>query len=142
MHQVGKFPKAGLGSGRVLLVNTLWVEVDTIKQVLEEHLGWEVTIVNCGEQALRILARQRYDLMITDVAMTDYRHSGFGLIRQIRVDMDLPIPVMIVTNWMVPDVREAARELGVEALITMPFDVRYLVSKVLELVRKNLTTSS
>ena len=66
----------------------------------------------------------------------------FGLIRQIRIDMDLPIPVMIVTNWMVPEVREAARELGVEALSAMPFDVRYLVSKALELVRKNLTTSS
>ncbi len=137
MDQVGAFPKQGMGSVRVLIVNTLWVEVDAIKQALEEHLGWKVTIVTCGERALKILERQRYDLMITDVAMTDYRYSGFGLIRQVRVDMDLPIPVMIVTNWMVPEVREAARELGVEALIMMPLDDKYLVSKALELVRKN-----
>jgi CheY-like chemotaxis protein len=137
MDQVGTFPKQGMGSVRVLIVNTLWVEMDAIRQVLKEHLGWKVTLVNCGERALKILERQRYDLMITDVAMTDYRYSGFGLIRQVRVDMDLPIPVMIVTNWMVPEVREAARELGVEALIMMPLDARYLVSKALELVRKN-----
>jgi CheY-like chemotaxis protein len=130
------------GTVRVLVVKSFWVEKDIVSPVLEEHLGWEVLVASRGDMALEILEKQSVHLMITDVAMSNDYFNGFGLIRHIRYDQNLSVPIMVVTNRMAPEIRETALDLKVDAFITVPFEEDYLVSKALELVKGKLTADS
>ena len=128
------------GTVRVLVVKSFWVEKDMVTPVLEEHLGWEVLMASRGDKALEILMNQKVHLMITDVAMSNDYLNGFGLIRHIRSDQNLSVPVMVVTSRMAPEIRETALDLKVDAFITVPFEDDYLVSKAVELVKGQLST--
>ncbi len=103
-------------------------------EFLMKRAGHEVVTAGDGEEALRVLAETKPDLMILDVMMP--RKNGFEVCTDVRANpetADLPILMLSAKG------REAEREkglaLGANAYITKPFSTHELVARVDELLR-------
>ena len=103
-------------------------------EFLMKRAGHEVVTAGDGEEALRVLAETKPDLMILDVMMPN--KNGFEVCADVRANpetADLPILMLSAKG------REAEREkglaLGANAYITKPFSTHELVARVDELLR-------
>ncbi len=79
--------------------------------------GFQVVTVYNGEEALNKLLLQKYDLLITDIAMP--RLNGQELIEQIR-KVNPKLPIMVVSGKLNEDLVEALHQLGVNYIIPKP----------------------
>ena len=101
-----------------------------ILMVVEARLasgGYAVRTAASGEEALRILAKEPVDLILTDVRMPGM--SGHDLLE--RVLKDHPgLPVIVLTaHGSIPDSVEAIKSGAVDYL-TKPFEGKELLAKV------------
>lgn len=108
-------------------------------EFLMKRAGHEVVTAGDGEEALRVLAETKPDLMILDVMMPN--KNGFEVCTDVRANpetADLPILMLSAKG------REAEREkglaLGANAYITKPFSTHELVARVDELLRGAIHT--
>jgi DNA-binding response OmpR family regulator len=108
------------------LLNILAVEDETaVAQLLALVLGGpncKVTTAGDGKKALaKIAAAKRpFDLVITDHLMP--RVSGLELVRQLRAT-NFGGKVLVLSAHLVEDNIKAYQELGVDMMISKPFDV-------------------
>lgn len=111
---------------RILVVEDSASTRSLVRAILEAPafappaLAIEVTEAQSGFDAMRLLPRARYDLIITDINMPDV--NGLELIRFIRRSeryRSTPL-VIISTQATLRDV-ERGRELGADAYVTKPF---------------------
>lgn len=100
-----------------------------VGSVLEAAGDYTVDEVKDGFDALRLLPRADYDLVITDINMPDI--NGLELIRAIRQQprhASTPL-VVITTNDRERDV-ERALKLGATSVLTKPFAAEDLLATV------------
>lgn len=111
---------------RVLVVEDSGAARAFVRAVLEEPEfagrvgGCEVTEATCGFDAMRLLPRGHYDLIVTDINMADI--NGLELIHFIRKSehhRDTPL-VIISTQTAKQDV-ERGLALGANAYLAKPF---------------------
>jgi EAL domain-containing protein (putative c-di-GMP-specific phosphodiesterase class I) len=105
--------------GRILIVD----DEAILREVYTGFLaagGYLVESAGGGKEALDLLGRERFDLILTDIAMPDM--DGLQLLRAVR-ERDLDIPVVLVTGN--PNVQTAVEALEQGAL-------RYLLKPVSE----------
>src|SRR4051812_5415994 len=88
-------PNAGPPPQRVLVVEDLPDTRASLQQLLQLALGLDVDTAENGEQALHLLGRRNYSLVITDLRMP--KVGGMKLIHEIR-DRDLPVTVIVTTG--------------------------------------------
>ena len=109
-----------------------------IKEMLKDKAG-KVISVESGSQALKILSRNRFDIILTDVNMPDM--NGFQLIEYAKL-IDPMIPIIVMTGYSdVYDLREAMAK-GAEEYILKPFkqeDLKSAIDRVLlrSIVKRN-----
>ena len=87
-----------------------------------EGLDGPVKIVEAesGFEALRVLPRQRFDLILTDINMPDI--NGLELVSFVKTnDAYREIPLIIVSTESSERDREKGMELGAEAYLVKPF---------------------
>lgn len=110
------FP-AGAGP-RVLFVDDEPELVELECRVLS-RMGFRVTGCHEPRCALDVLRAhpQEFDVVVTDVAMPGM--SGFDLVREIRA-LDPNLPIVMISGYVTPRDEEAARKLGVCALLLKP----------------------
>jgi two-component system chemotaxis response regulator CheY len=92
-----------------------------------------VTEANDGVDALKLLARQQFDIILTDINMP--MMDGLKLVHAIRKDpshKDVPV-VVITTEGSVED-RRRAIGLGASAFITKPIQAPQVISIVRDLL--------
>jgi CheY-like chemotaxis protein len=85
-----------------------------------QPLGHTIGVVNDGEQALARLAADSTDLLITDHSMP--RLGGLELVRRLRA-MPYKGKVLVLSAHLTHDNRAAYDALGVDAMMSKPFDV-------------------
>jgi CheY-like chemotaxis protein len=91
--------------------------------------GYRVVLGYDGEDARWKMKHQRFDLIITDIAMP--RFSGLELIQAIRRGADTAcIPVIAVTSYTWELVAETAAGLGWTAFVSKPFLPQTLLNTV------------
>jgi two-component system chemotaxis response regulator CheY len=74
-----------------------------------------------GFEALRLLARHRYDLIVTDINMPDI--NGLELLSFVKGnEATRDIPLVIVSTEGSERDREKGLELGADAYLVKPFD--------------------
>jgi EAL domain-containing protein (putative c-di-GMP-specific phosphodiesterase class I) len=103
---------------RILLVDDDSSVLSMTERVLRKA-GHEVVACGSGSEALAVLGKQVFDVMISDIQMPGI--TGLKLLRAVR-DHDLDLPVILVTGN--PDVKSAADAVEYGAF-------RYLVKPVL-----------
>jgi DNA-binding response OmpR family regulator/signal transduction histidine kinase len=98
---------------------------------------YDVRVVEDGEAALRAVAEQRPDLVLSDVMMP--RLDGFGLLAALRADAGLrDLPVILLSARAGEEARVEGLDAGADDYLVKPFAARELQARVrsnLELAR-------
>ena len=113
---------------RVLAVDDDPAAVGALRQILSQR-GYDVVTAHSAEDALAVLADQRFDLAILDVAMPGM--SGYDLCRTLRKDartVDLPV-IFLTAKALLMDMAEG-QDAGSDLYLIKPV----LASKLLSMV--------
>ncbi len=121
---------------RILIVEDSSTMRALLGSALEE-LGYAVKISEAsnGFEALRILPRERYDLIITDINMPDI--NGLELVSFVKNDDKYSsIPLVIVSTEGTERDREKGLGLGADAYLVKPFEPDELCQIVRDLLEQ------
>ena len=111
---------------RILVVEDSASTRSLVRAILEApafaaaYGGTEVTEAQSGFDAMRLLPRARYDLIITDINMPDV--NGLELIHFIRKSEQYrSTPLIIISTQATERDVERGRKLGADAYVPKPF---------------------
>lgn len=94
---------------------------------------YRVTQAQSGFEALRLLPRQRFDIVVSDVNMPDI--NGLELVRFVRESPNNKgTPVLLVTTDGRPADKERGKKLGASGYLVKPFAGEDLLKVVGELL--------
>ncbi|MBI2166683.1 MAG: response regulator [Candidatus Omnitrophica bacterium] len=114
---------------RVLAIDDDFLIRESLKNLLERN-GFEAVVVASGEEALELLSKDAFDLILTDVRMP--RMNGLETLKAIRNLRSQfgkpPLPEIILTAYEDPQVIQEAKALGVREFILKPFEVENFVN--------------
>ncbi|HEV2071753.1 MAG TPA: response regulator transcription factor [Acidimicrobiales bacterium] len=100
--------------------------------ILLERVGFCVTAVGDGKEALDTFSSGRFDLVLLDVMLPSVH--GFDVCREIRRTSRTPI-VMLTARTDTADV-VAALELGADDYVTKPFEASELLARIRAVLRR------
>lgn len=119
----------------------LVVEDDAdVRNLLLDNLAkyFIVTTASDGNEAMKELERQSYDLIVTDVMMPNA--DGWQLLRAVRKNPKLKTtPVVMLTAITDDSKKVKALDEGADAYIAKPFHMDYLVAQCASLIKKHDT---
>ena len=121
---------------RVLVVDD---EPDTrdLMQFVLEHRGAQVVTAASVREALDLIVKQSFDVLVADIGMPD--HDGYELIRAVRSLAESErahVPAVAVTAYANARERDQALEAGFDSHAAKPLDPDDLVMLVAEAARK------
>jgi len=120
---------------RVLVVDDERDARDLIRRVLEDH-GAVVSAVASGREALRALATEPPDVLLSDVGMPGM--DGYQFMRSVRAsDLDYRrVPAIALTAFARGEDRKKALLAGYQSHLAKPFDIAELVIVVAGLAER------
>jgi two-component system chemotaxis response regulator CheY len=111
---------------KILVVDDSAAARSLVRAILEEPAfagsigGCEVIEASCGFDAMRLLPRDKYDLIITDINMADI--NGLELIHFIRKsEHHRATPLVIISTQATARDVERGLSLGADAYVPKPF---------------------
>jgi two-component system chemotaxis response regulator CheY len=114
---------------RVLIVDDSKATRELVCSTLEEIPGTEVTETASGFEALKMLPRHRFDLIITDINMPDI--NGLELINFVKKSPTYrQTPLFILSSEGREQDRERGLALGASEYLTKPFEPEALLALV------------
>ncbi len=125
----------------ILVVEDVPDTLELIKVTLNFN-GYEVITARNGEEALKIIQRQRPALIITDVLMPYV--DGFSLVQRIRLDpttRNIPV-VFLSATYIAPEDKEFAASIGVTRFLEKPIVMDEFLRTVKELLSSGLPADS
>ncbi len=117
---------------RILVIDDTEIMRDLLAEVLHND-GYHVDKASDGIQAVDMVARGQYDLVITDMHMPRQN----GLITTRRIHQLDPQMTVVMTDSYPDKLGDAASREGVVAVICKPFDLtelRNLMSQIEEMI--------
>ncbi|RMF58616.1 MAG: response regulator [Calditrichaeota bacterium] len=91
--------------------------------------GYKTETARNGYEALELLNKHHFDLMVTDLEMP--KLSGYELIETLRYDQRFSsFPIIVLTGRAGENFRELTTELGADAYIVKPFNDRELLNQI------------
>jgi DNA-binding NtrC family response regulator len=107
---------------RILVVDD---EPDVVSTLIEslEALGYYAKGSGNVNEALEILGKEQYDLVITDIRMPE--RSGIDLLNDIRAKYN-DLPVVIITGYTLAYPPEQAKREGANGYIAKPFRINQI----------------
>lgn len=106
-----------------------------IREVIKEYCyneNYEVTEANNGEEALQLINKEHFDLLILDIMMP--KLDGFSLCKQIK---DKNIPIIILSARTDEFDKLMGFELGIEDYVTKPFSPKELMARIKVVLKRN-----
>ena len=108
--------------------------IRTFVKAALEHEGFEVTEAKSGFEALKILPKERFNLIVTDVNMPDI--NGLELVKYVRKEeAHRQTPLIIISTDGRERDRDRGMHLGATSYLVKPFkpaDLIGLVKRVME----------
>lgn len=128
-------PLAGV---RILFVEDVPDFRETINEFLEE-LGAEVIAVSLAKQALSVVERTKFDLLLSNISLPE--EDGYWLINQLRVResklAQVPTPAIALTAAVSEADRARSLAAGFQQHITKPFVLDELSAQIISLIKPN-----
>lgn len=106
----------------------------TLKDILIAK-GYAVHAAYSGREALKVMDDHRIDVTLTDVRMPDM--NGVELYRQIRKTNSGAI-IFLMTAYAADDIIQDGLQEGVQAVLTKPLDIDFLLTLFSAAVRTYL----
>lgn len=117
---------------QVLIIDDSSATRAYIRAALEAETDMEVTEATSGFDALRILPRSRFDLLLVDINMPNI--NGLELISFIRgSETHRETPLLIISTEASERDRARAMQLGANAYLAKPFTADALLAAVRDL---------
>ena len=105
--------------GKILVID----DDKSARLLLERVLtraGHTVMLVDSGEQGLSLLAKESYDLIITDKNLPGI--DGLEVLRLARTHQPR-LQAIVITGFPTPETKSSAKDLGVFSYVTKPFGI-------------------
>jgi CheY-like chemotaxis protein len=112
-------------------------DIPNVLELLEVTLkfqGYQVLSAKNGEEALKILEKEKPALVITDILMPVL--DGFAFVQKIRSNpetQDIPV-IFLSATYVTREDRDFALSLGASLFIEKPFDTEDLLLTIAELL--------
>ena len=98
--------------------------------------GWKVVRADDGEQALRLVADERPDLVVLDVRLP--RRSGFEVCESLRRDpLTADLPVIMVSAVGDTDARVQGLARGADDYLAKPFSPKELIARIRRMLARS-----
>lgn len=114
-------------------------ELNNLVSSYIESNGYKVSSCYNGIEAIEVLDKQSFDLIISDIMMPEM--DGFALIERVR-KMNSQIPIIFMTARDDKFSKQLGYKLGVDDYITKPFDLDELVLKIGAILRRTSINDS
>ena len=118
---------------KILVVDDELQIVELLKIMLE-NLGNKVLTCTEPEEALSILEKDKFDLILTDLGMP--KISGWDLAAFVK-EKNIPTKVVLMTGWGHTYKDEDLNKKGIDALLSKPFKLKDLLELFSKLFPKN-----
>ena len=115
------------GSETILVVDDV-KEQQEVAQYLLETLGYDVDTASCGEEAVEMCSRKRYDLIVLDMIMPP-GIDGYETYRRIK-EINPEQKAVIASGFSETERVSMAQELGAGAYIKKPYTMEKLARAV------------
>lgn len=134
--------KISLKGMRILLAEDNLLNQFVAKQILAE---WQIVleIANTGVEVLEKMAKEDFDLILMDLQMPEM--SGLEASEYIRTKLPAPensIPIIALTADAFQDTRQKALEIGINAVVTKPFQAEELFNAIAQFAKQTTTIMS
>ena len=135
--KVSRQPTKGKGEeksrlGAVLIVDDV-PDVTEMIGLLLKHAGYDVSMADSAESALRLARKTNYDLIISDIGMPEM--NGYELAEALRALHNYShTPMIAVTGYSEYDDRGRAVEAGFDVHLTKPIEPAQLLNLMSELL--------
>lgn len=96
------------------------------------RLGYEVTTVDDGHEAMEAIASEDFNLIILDLFMP--KKSGFEVVEYVRDELKRNTPILIISRNHLEETIQKAYTAGANDYIVKPFEPEELVVKVTRLL--------
>ena len=99
--------------------------------VLHELLtdaGFETTAVDCGRPAMRMVAKQRFDVLLVDVNLPDM--SGMIVCDTARERYQERIVILVMIGLRIQHRRISSLQVGADDFLGKPFDPNELLARI------------
>jgi len=132
-------PESATASLKGLKVMLVEDEFDTREMVAVglEQSGATVLLAASGREALRVLARQTPDVLISDIGMPEM--DGYELLEKIRSEYPpnmRPIPAVALTAFATEQEKERSFEAGYQVHLVKPVTISELVRTVASIAKR------
>ena len=121
---------------RVLIVDPD-PEETAVLEVQFAGQGYEVTIERSVDAALRCLDAEKYDLVVSEVHLSD--SEGFDLLRRMRESSHAQVPLMFVTSERAQTSVNRGLELGAADYVVKPASAAVVVAKASRVIADSRT---
>lgn len=120
------------GTEKILLIDDESPILEVEQRILEQ-LGYDVTIENDSESAIKMIEKNpdRFDLIITDMAMP--KMDG-AVLAQKAMQINPDLPIIICTGFSKVLTREKAQKLGIRKVLSKPVSGQVLASEIREIL--------
>lgn len=117
----------------------IYAEDDVMMQKAVVHalvrLGYEITTVDDGQEAIDVLECETFDLIILDLFMP--KRSGFEVVEFVRETKKLNTPILIISRNHLDETIQQAYTAGANDYIVKPFKPEKLIVKITRLLTVN-----
>ncbi len=113
---------------KILVVDDELSLRDSLKEWLEEE-GFTTGMAESGQQALDMLAKEDYHLMLTDIRMPGM--DGVSLLTRAKISYP-ELEVVMMTAYATIDTAVDAMKIGAHDYLVKPFDPGLLIPKIIE----------
>lgn len=117
---------------RILIVDDEPSITEFVSYAMQKE-GYQTEIASDGEEALRKIEQQHFDLFILDIMLPGI--DGYELCRRIRAKMSTPILFLSARDTELNKV--VGFELGADDYLAKPFGVRELLARTRALLRRS-----
>ncbi len=113
-----------------------------LTEVIHEYMetcGFIVETTTESQDALRLIAANGYDVIISDIHMPGM--DGLELMSLIK-NRHPDLPVVLITGYSISEARKIAMEKGADAFVAKPFHMKEILDVVTDILnRKRLITA-
>jgi len=123
-----------IGKKKSILLAEDMLNMATLEKEMLESVGYSVMVVRDGVEALKIVGREKFDLIITDIIMPNM--DGLELTENLKKDkIYKDIPIIIVTSKQGDADKRRGLEAGAQAYIVKgKFMLEELLTEVRHLI--------
>jgi CheY-like chemotaxis protein len=105
-----------------------------IREVLGDILkmkGYDVVTVPTAEQALELIFKQQFDLIVLDINLT--KDSGISILKKIR-EYQSKVPVVIFSGFLTDEKEREARLAGANEVLSKDLGLNQIAERIVKIV--------